>query len=318
MRVLVTGGSGFIGKRVAKRLAAREDNVVIFDLVAAEELAKTPGVTVFDGDVTDMVDIVKAFSSAQIDAVVHCAALVGVSTSIKNPRKVMEVNVQGSLNILEAMRTFDVARLVHTSSIEVYGDFDSPIVDESHALRPHMPYGISKAAVEQLGRTYRDLYGLECINLRGSWIYAPDLPRQRLPNLLVNQVCRGEAVQIASGGDSVMDYVHADDFADCVVAALDCPKHAYDVYNVGSGTGVSLFQLVDLLKQLVPSADIAVGPGRYELRPGVPVRIQGALDIACAREELNYIPRRGITRGLEELVRCGPTRKAKSLRIPEG
>ncbi len=305
MRVLITGGSGFVGKRVAKRLAARGDNVVIFDLAVADALAKTAGITVFGGDVTAMADVAKAFSGAPIDAVVHCAAVVGVAASIKSPRKVMEVNVQGSLNVLEAMRTYGVGRMVHISSIEVYGDFCSPIVDESHALRPHMAYGISKAAVEQLGRTYRDLYGLECINLRGSWIYAPDYPRQRLPNFLVDQVCRGEAVQIASGGDSVMDYVHAEDFVDCVVAALDCPAHGHDAYNVGSGTGVSLFQLADLVKQLVPSADITVGPGRYELQPGIPMRIQGALDIARAREALHYAPRRGIRRGLEELIRGG-------------
>jgi UDP-glucose 4-epimerase len=244
-------------------------------------------------------------SANRFDAVVHCAAIVGVVASIENPRAVMRVNVQGALNVLEAMRTFAIKRMVHISSNEVYGDFEAPIIDERHPLRPQLPYGISKAAVEQLGRTYRDQHGLECINLRGAWIYGPDFPRPRLPNILVDQVCRGEAVCLGRGGHSVMDYIHVDDFVDTVVAALDRSSHRHDTYNVGSGTGVSLFELAELVKQLMPSAEISVGPGRYEFGPGLPMRIQGALDITRARAELDFAPKVDIRRGLEELIRVG-------------
>lgn len=305
MRILITGGGGFIGKQIAARLAARGDDVIAFDPVVPADLAGMANVTVFDGDITEMAHIAEAFSGARIDAAVHCAAIVGVLSSIKSPRKVVEVNVQGSLNMLEAMRIFGVKRVVHISSNEVYGNVDTPTVDEDHPLRLQLPYGISKVAVEQFGRTYQDLHGLECIHLRGSWIYAPDLPRPRLPNLLITRLRRGEAVHITQGADSVMDYVHADDFVGAVLAALIRPVHAYDVYNIGSGIGTSLSQIVDLIKEFMLAEEISVGPGRYEFQPGLPMRIQGALDITRAREELNFARRYDIRRGIEELVQVG-------------
>lgn len=304
MRVLVTGGGGFLGRRIVARLATRGDDVVAIDTVYASGLADLVNVTLKTGDITDVADVTEVFASVRFDAVVHCAAIVGVTASIKNPRKIVEVNVQGSLNVLEAMRASGVKRMIHISSNEVYGDTETAAIDEDHPLRPQLPYGISKAAVEQFGRTYRDLHGLECINLRGSWVYAPDFPRPRLPNLLVTKLCRGEAVHLAQGGDSVMDYVHADDVVDAVLAALDRSIHAYDTYNVGFGIGTSLAQVVDLIREILPAAEISVGPGRYEFEPGLPMRVQAALDISRATRELKYAPKYDLRRGVEDLIRA--------------
>lgn len=284
------------------QLAARGDQVIAFDPVAVPEFAGCRNISYFEGDITEMSHIAEVFSGTRIDAVVHCAAIVGVVASIKNPRKVMQVNVEGSLNVFEAMRIFGVKRIVHISSNEVYGDAETEIVDEGHPLRPRMPYGISKVAVEQLGRTYRDLYGLECINLRGSWIYAPDFPRPRLPNLLVTPACRGESVHLPGGAESVMDYVHADDFVDAVLATLDRAEHAYDAYNIGSGVGTSLAELADIVKSALPGADISVGRGLYAFQPGLPMCRQRALNIRRARKELGFIPKYSINKGIAELV----------------
>lgn len=305
MNVLVTGGQGFLGRWITARLAARGNHVTAFDTTIDRGPATPSNITLFQGDITAMVDVIEAFRRQPFDAVVHCAAIVGVVDSIKSPNRVVDVNVQGSLNLFEAMREFSVTRMVHISSIEVYGDFETAIAAEDHALRPIMPYGICKAAVEQFGRTYGALHGLECVNLRGSWIYGPDLPRPRLPNLIVDQVLNGEAVNIPKGGESVMDYVHVEDFTDAVVAALDRKTHRHDAYNVGSGEGTSVRALVRIIRSLLPQARISVGPGRYEFAPGLPMRVQGALDIARAREDLNYAPKYDLKRGLGDLIRAG-------------
>lgn len=303
MRVLITGGGGFLGSRIALRLAARGDRVIAFDTASSAKLSGVANVSVVVGDITDMHDLAEVFSSNSIDVVVHCAGIVGVLSSIENPLRVVEVNILGSLKLLESMRMFGVKRMIHISSNEVYGDYQAAIIDEEHALKPQLPYGVSKVAVEQLGRTYRDLYGLECINLRGAWIYAPDFPRPRLPNLIVDQVRRGEAVRIDQGGDSVMDYVHAEDFVDATLAALDCRGHRHDAYNIGSGVGISLFELAELIEKIAPAADISIGPGRYEFKPGLAMRIQGALDITRAGRELRYQPKISIRSGLTDMIR---------------
>ncbi len=303
MKILVTGGSGFLGFGVVKALQARGDTAIAFDATISPQLAaldKTcSNVTVFSGDIADPISVIDVFKKERPDAVVHCAAIVGVANSLGSPLNVLRVNLHGSINVLDAMRLFDTRRMIHISSCEVYGDFQSPVVDESHPLNPLMPYGICKLAVEQFGRTYVDLYGIECINLRGSWIYGSELPRIRLPNLLVDAVLAGRPLHLPSGGESLMDYIHLDDYVDATLAALDKVDHPYDVYNIGFGQATSLSQLFGLVEEIMSNADISVGPGRYEFNPGTPMRIQGALDISRASEALGFTPKIDLRRGLE-------------------
>ena len=188
MRVLITGGGGFLGAAVARALVARGDTAIAFDTQLAslatagpdERLIRVPG------DVTDMANVAHAVKAHRPDAVVHGAAIVGVLSSLGSPINVIRVNVEGSLNVFEAMRLGGVRRCIHISSEEAYGAFKADRIDETHALDPVLPYGICKAAVEQLGRSYGDLHGLEVINLRTSWVYGPGLPRNRIPKNLVD------------------------------------------------------------------------------------------------------------------------------------
>ena len=133
------------------------------------------------GDITDLANVAHAVMAHKPDAVVHCAAVVGVLSSLGSPINVIRVNVEGSLNVFEAMRLAGIRRCIHLSSEEAYGAFRADRIDETHPLDPVLPYGICKAAVEQLGRSYRDLHGLEVINLRTSWVYGPGLPATASP-----------------------------------------------------------------------------------------------------------------------------------------
>ena len=189
------------------------------------------------GDITDMANVAQAVMVHKPDAVVHCAAIVGVLSSLGSPINVVRVNVEGSLNVFEAMRLAGVRRCIHLSSEEAYGAFRADRIDETHPLDPVLPYGICKAAVEQLGRSYRDLHGLEVINLRTSWVYGPGLPRNRIPKNLVDAALVGRKLHIPAGADSAIDHTHVDDLVSGVLKALDHEHHRFDAYNIASGAG---------------------------------------------------------------------------------
>ncbi len=306
MRVLVTGGSGFLGFETARKLAGRGDTVIAFDTHIAVPLASLAAaeatVVPVAGDITDLANVAQLFKAYQPEAVVHFAAIVGVPASLSSPANILRVNVQGSLNLFEAMRLYGVKRVIHMSSEEVYGDFQSPVADEQHPKQPLLPYGISKLTVEQFGRTYRDLHGLECINLRTSWVYGVRLDRPRPPMNYLNAALKGAPLRLAAGGDTVTDFTYVEDVVDGVLRALDHPRHRYDVYNIASGTAVSDRALVDEIKALLPGADITIGPGRREFMPGVRIPTKGALDVTRAQDEFDYRPQYDIRRGLQAYI----------------
>ncbi|MGE0316013.1 MAG: NAD-dependent epimerase/dehydratase family protein [Lautropia sp.] len=314
MRVLVTGGSGFLGLELVRRLAERGETVIAADTVVSprlQSLVQAHGnVVAIAVDITDLAGLAMAFRQHRPQAVVHCAAVVGVPASLGSPANVLRVNVQGSLNVLEAMRLYDAARFVHLSSEEVYGDFDTDVVTEEHPLRPLMPYGISKVAVEHFGRTYAQLHGLECVNVRTSWVYGIWLDRPRPPMNYLNAALRDEPLHVEAGADTMIDYTYVDDVVDGLVRVLDHPRHAHDAYHIASGRAISEGDLVDAIRELLPRARIAVGPGRREFVPGVPVPRKGALDCSRAARELGYTPRYDVRAGMAAYVQAWQRRAA--------
>lgn len=303
MRVLVTGGGGFLGAAIVRALVARGDTAIAFDtqLVGLTDrpesrLVRTPG------DITDMANLAQALLAHRPEAVVHCAAIVGVLSSLASPINVVRVNVEGSLILFEAMRLAGVRRCVHLSSEEAYGPFHADRIDESHPLDPVLPYGICKAAVEQLGRSYRDLHGLEVINLRTSWVYGPGLPRERVPKTLVEAALAGRALHVASGADTAIDHTYVDDLVSGVLAALDRREHRHDAYNIASGAAATVADLVRIVCELVPGAQLSVGPGTYRLGDRVELVRKGALDVSRAAAELGWRPRYDIRAGLAAYV----------------
>jgi nucleoside-diphosphate-sugar epimerase len=305
-RILVTGGSGFIGSNVVKALIARGDHVVAFDIARTRGLeavlAETRNVTFIQGEITEWPQVMSIMQTHKPDAVVHCAALVGVTNSLASPIGTFRVNVDGSLNVFEAMRLSGIKRVINLSSEETYGAFEKDLIDETHPNRPVAPYGISKYAVERLACDYVASYGLEVIHIRTCWVYGPGLPRPRVPKILVDAAVAGRALHIPSGGDFHVDHVYVDDCIAGILKALDKPRHRYDTYHIATGQAPSLREIVGFIKEIVPNADLAIGPGPYRFVDGTETVRKGALDISRARTELGYEPRFPIRKGLEAYI----------------
>ncbi|HSB72373.1 MAG TPA: SDR family NAD(P)-dependent oxidoreductase [Candidatus Methylomirabilis sp.] len=305
-RVLVTGGAGWLGTAVVRRLAARGDAVVVLDNFQAGAAANLegfgPNVRLIAGDITDLSGLLHLVKEHRIQRIVHAAAIVSVVSSLAAPSHVTRVNIGGTLNVLEAMRLFDVERTVHISSEETYGDFRYEPVDEDHPLAPTAPYGITKVASEHLGRFYRTQHRTDFISVRTSWVYGPGLPRMRIPRSLIEAALGNRPLHLPRGGDARIDHTYLDDCVEGILLALDRPSHPHDVYNIGSGQSWSTAEMVAMLRELVPGTDLTVGPGPHWFTHQMMAPKKGALDITRARSVLGYEPKYDLRQGLTAYI----------------
>ncbi len=301
-RILVTGGAGWLGAAVVRRLAARGDQVVILDNFQAGAPANLEGlganVRLVTGDITDLAGLLLLVKEHRIQRIVHAAAVVSVISSLAAPSHVTRVNIEGTLNVLEAMRLFDVERTVHISSEETYGDFRYEPADEDHPLTPTAPYGIAKVASEHLGRFYRTLYKTDFVNVRTSWVYGPGFPRLRFPRTLIEAALEHRPLHLPRGGDARIDHTYLDDCVEGILLALDHPSHPYDAYNIASGQSWSTAEMVEIVRELIPGADLSVGPGAHWFTDEMVAPRKGALDITRARTVLGYQPKYDLRKGL--------------------
>jgi nucleoside-diphosphate-sugar epimerase len=285
-----------------RRLAARGDHVVILDNFQAGTPANLEGlgsnVRLVTGDITDLSGLLVLIKEHRIQRILHAAAIVSVISSLAAPSYVTRVNIEGTLNVLEAMRLFDVERTVHISSEETYGDFRYEPIDEEHPLAPTAPYGITKVASEHLGRFYRALHKTDFINVRTSWVYGPGFPRLRIPRTLIEAALENRPLHLPSGGDARIDHTYLDDCVDGILLALDHPSHPYDVYNIASGQSWSTAEMVAMVRELIPGADLSAGPGPHRFTDEMVAPKKGALDIARARTVLGYQPKYDLRQGL--------------------
>ncbi len=302
--ILITGAGGFLGLAITRALADRGEAVFALEsgrLDRLTALASTrPSVEVVAGDICNAAAIMRLFADTRPRAVIHCAAIVGVLAALDTPARLFRVNVEGSINLFEAMARHGTARIIHVSSEEIYGNFTADRIDETHCPAPLYGYGVSKLTVEHLGRGYRVTHGLECINIRTSWVYGPAFPRDRVPMNMVRAAAEGQPLHVPCGAESRIDHTYIDDAVAGVLGALDHEHHVHDAYHVASGDSPSLAEIADIVADLAPGAPpITVGPGPYKHDGRIAMPRKGALDCTRAAETFGYEPKFDIHRGLQ-------------------
>ena len=293
--VLVTGGAGFIGGHLARTLAPDND-VTILD---RDDEDPPQGTSLVEGDVRDATLVQDAVAGT--DVVFHEAALVSVEESIERPVESHDINVSGTLNVLEAARDAG-ARVVLASSAAVYGHPESTPIPETHPLEPTSPYGLDKVAADHYARLYHDLYGLETIALRYFNVYGPGQSGEYagVIDVFRRQAERGEPITVHGDGSQTRDFVHVDDVvrANLLAATADTDTDAVGrAYNVGTGESVTIRELAELVRDAAGS-DSAIE--HFDPREGDIDHSRA--DVDRARRELAYEPTVGLREGLERLL----------------
>jgi UDP-glucose 4-epimerase len=314
--ILVTGSSGAVGTRVAELLVADGRQVVGYDRRPLDEAIDGPGsLTTVDGDVRDGGQLVETLARHDVRAVVHAAAILpGESTPLAD---VAAVNVHGAAVVAESCHTAGVGRLVFTSTKGIYSDFDGeyghptfkPIAEDFPLIgvrNTHTMYNVTKLSAEYCLSKISDLTGLEVAMLRFATMFGPKRERHGARSIagdIVRSMVEGEDVHVEVGGDQRFDLVHVKDVARSVVAAVDADRVDSRVYNIGSGTLITLHDVVaaarDVLADAVTSS-VHIGPGLDPMRLGW--ANYGLFDISRAREELGYQPAYDIAAGVADYV----------------
>ncbi len=296
MKILVTGGAGFIGSHVVDRyVAAGHRVVVVDDLSTGRRDLLNPAATFHRLDIRDPA-IADVFAAERPEVLNHHAAQIDVRRSVEDPAHDAAVNVVGSLNLLGCARRFGVRTVVYASSGgAVYGDTPVLPTPEEHPTRPASPYGVSKLTVEYYLACWEALYGVRWVALRYANVYGPrqnPMGEAGVIAIFAHRLRRGEPVTIHGDGLQTRDYVYVDDVAAANVAALERGEASGPI-NIGTGRRTTVVELYRILRGELGGAEAPHhGP------PKAGEQRDSALDAARARERLGWTPRVGLEEGL--------------------
>lgn len=309
MRVLVTGGAGFIGSHLCERLVENGVDVVCLDNFNRyydprikrgniRHLEKQRRFSLVEGDILKRRFLDSLFKKHPFDVIVHLAARAGVRPSIRHPGLYQRVNVEGTLNVLETGVRYDTPKFVIASSSSVYGNNQKvPFSEDDPVDHPISPYAATKKACELLAYTYHKLHSVSVTCLRFFTVYGP---RQR-PDMAIHKFTRliasGREMPVYGDGSTQRDYTYITDIIDGVWSAIDRCRD-FRIYNLGESQTVELNRLIGLLEKYM---DASAKIKRLPDQPG-DVSITFA-DVRKARKELGYSPHVSIEQGLQEFIR---------------
>lgn len=298
MRVLVTGGAGFIGSNLVDLLLQREHDVVVLDDLSSGYVQNVRDETsLIRADVRDFKAVQLAAKGCQV--IFHLAASVGNKRSIDHPLTDSEINVLGTLNVLEAARAHGIDRIVFSSSAGVFGELKTLPIAEDHPQDPDSPYGVSKLAAEKQCLAYNKLYGMQNVCLRYFNVYGPRQRYDAYGNVIpifANRILQGQPLTIYGDGEQTRDFVNVRDVAVANLQAASIPG-LRGAFNIGSGTRISINELARLMEQ-------AAGT-RIEVKHASPRQgdVRHSLaDISAAHREFGFTPAVSIEEGLHQYI----------------
>lgn len=303
MKAFITGGAGFIGSHIAQRLAGEGHGVVVFDNLSSGKLENLApfreSVQFVEGDIRDHDAVERAMQGC--DTVFHQAALVSVPYSVDHPQETHDVNLQGTLNVLEAARAAKAKRLVFASSAAIYGDDPELPKNEDMLPSPISPYGIEKLSGEYYLSVWARLFGLETVALRYFNVFGPrqdpSSPYSGVISIFVDRYLKGQVPKIFGDGEHCRDFVYVGNVVDANVRAATTRGVSGRVYNVGCGKRTTLNALA---KELMRLTGATTSPEHAPERAG-DIR-ESVASIERARKELGYDPQVDVAEGLSRLV----------------
>jgi len=299
MKFLVTGGAGFIGSNIVKRLLEMGHTPVVLDnLSSGYRQNLFPDVLFIEGDVRDGERVARAANGCVV--ILHLAASVGNKRSIDHPLEDAAINVLGTLNVLEAARASGINRVVFSSSAGIFGELKTLPIAEDHPQDPDSPYGTSKLAAEKMCLVYNKLYGMHNICLRYFNVFGPYQRYDAYGNVIpifANRVLKHAALTIFGDGGQTRDFVNVRDVADANIQAALTPD-VKGVFNIGSGTRISINELSRLIQEVAGAqVDVTYAPPR-------PGDVRDSLsDIRAAKIAFGFTPRVAFEQGLAEYWR---------------
>ncbi len=295
-KIIVTGGSGFLGKHLCRALKHAGHEVKNIDLRDNPE---------FPAVIADIQDTQKMLAEVKdADAVFHLAALIEAGESVKFPQKFVDVNISGTVSVLEAMRQNNISTFIFSSSAAVYGEpLRSPIFEDDRTI-PINPYGMTKLAMEGLVSSYVESYGFTGMGLRYFNLYGPEENHQPETHAIprfIKQIYKGEEVTVWGSGEHRRDFIHIDDIVSGHIRGLEFSQqqpHKYHYFNFSTQKPASVAEVIQLLEEIMEKkAKIKNFPNR----PGDPLVL--VADATKAQELLGWKAQVGLRQGLEETVK---------------
>ena len=306
MTVIVTGGAGFIGSHTVERLLSKGYNVVVIDNYysgSPENLPQSDGrLTILEIDVSDtdrMNKITSLTRKGDVEAIIHLAAIINIVEVDENPQRALDVNVKGTLNILELARKLEARRVVFASSTAVHGEPVYLPVDEDHPLNPANLYGETKLFSERLMNRYMRDYGLSTVSLRYFNVYGPRMrpgPYAGVVLSFIQALLKGDTPVIYGTGEQTRDFVYVGDVAEANVRAIESSYTG--PVEIGSGVETSINELYRMICGIVGRCP---EPRRMPPRPGDVSR--SVASIKLARRVLNWQPMVSLEEGLRYTVK---------------
>ncbi|MHB8566838.1 MAG: SDR family NAD(P)-dependent oxidoreductase [Nitrososphaerales archaeon] len=305
-KAIVTGGAGFIGSHIVDELINRGIETIVIDDFSTGSLENLKShknnslLSIVVGDIKEIKHVLRDIDG--VDTVFHEAAIVSVPRSVHDPMLVHDVNVNGTLEVMNFCVSKHVRRFVFASSASVYGIVNGPYASEELICAPSSPYGASKFAVEAYISAFYRTYGLEGVMLRYFNVYGP---RQKngdysgVITVLTNNLLQGKRPVIYGDGLQTRDFVNVKDIVQANMLAMESEVSAGETFNVASGNSTSVLQLFEKLRTLTETRDI-----QHRFAPPRPGDVaRGAASIAKIKNVLGYAPSIDLNDGLNELVK---------------
>ena len=302
MKILVTGGAGFIGYNLVEKLLEQKYEVTVVDKFfkkEATELDQNEDCNCCIVDICCKKELYDVMKAAKPDVVVHLAAIAGVRGSFEQPHKYIKTNIGGTLNVLECMKELRIKKIVFASSSSVYGNYSGSdgFSEDMTDARPISPYAVTKLCGEQLIYTYAQAYGIRAVCLRFFTVYGPRQREDLAIRKFTVAIQKCEPIDMYGDGTSSRDYTYVDDVVNGIISAIHYNKTPYEVINIGGGDPVPLKQLIEFIEGEVGKKALVT---RLPMQKGDVERTSA--DLTKAKELLNYAPSVTFAEGIKKFV----------------